>query len=202
MAIQRTGRLGRARNLSKNRAFWLVAYTLFILLVGATIPTPLYPIYQDLFGFSAGVLTVVFAVYMIAALFSLIFIGPLSDRVGRRRVLLPALGLAAMGSAVFLFAQDVGWLLAARVLQGLGVGAALGTAVATLTEFEPTGDHRRATGRRSRRSPTVIGLSSLRCVRGVRTVANSVGVCGLLGPARPSALRGLGDTRDCQGSHP
>jgi len=112
--------------------------------VGATIPTPLYPIYQERFGFSSGVLTVVFAVYMVTALFSLIFVGPLSDCVGRRRVLLPALGLAAMGSMVFLFTQGVGWLLAARVLQGLGVGATLGTAVATLTELEPQGDHRRA----------------------------------------------------------
>lgn len=135
---------GRSKTLSENHAFWLVAYTLFVLLVGATIPTPLYPLYQDLFGFSAGVLTVVFAMYMVTALFSLITFGPLSDRVGRRRVLLPALGVAAMGSAVFLFAQDVGWLLIARLLQGLGVGAALGTAIATLTELEPRGDHRRA----------------------------------------------------------
>lgn len=155
---QRAARLSGARNPSRKHAFWLVAYTLFVLLVGATIPTPLYPVYQDLFGFSAGVLTIVFAVYMITALFSLIFVGPLSDRVGRRRVLLPALGLAAMGSAVFLFAQDVGWLLAARILQGLGVGAALGTAVATLTEFEPTGDHRRAA--RVGATAAVVGLAT------------------------------------------
>lgn len=73
-------------------------------------------------------------------------------------MLLPALGLAAMGSAVFLFAQDVGWLLAARVLQGLGVGAALGTAVATLTELEPTGDHRRAA--RVGGTAAVVGLAT------------------------------------------
>jgi predicted MFS family arabinose efflux permease len=188
MAIHRAGKLGRAHNLSKNRAFWLVAYTLFILLVGATIPTPLYPIYQDLFGFSAGVLTVVFAVYMITALFSLIFVGPLSDRVGRRRVLLPALGLAAMGSAVFLFAQDVGWLLAARVLQGLGVGAALGTAVVTLTEFEPTGDHRRAA--RVGATAAVVGLATGPLASGVfaeygpwPTVLVFVVYLGLLVPA-------------------
>ena len=161
MVTQRAARLSGARNPSKNRAFWLVAYTLFVLLVGATIPTPLYPVYQDLFGFSAGVLTIIFAVYMIMALFSLIFVGPLSDRVGRRRVLLPALGLAAIGSAVFLFAQDVGWLLAARILQGLGVGAALGTAVATLTELEPTGDHRRAA--RVGATAAVVGLANLMC---------------------------------------
>lgn len=144
MTTEGAERLGRARTLSKNHAFWLVTYTLFLLLVGATIPTPLYPIYQGRFGFSAGVLTVVFAAYMVMALFSLITFGPLSDRVGRRRVLLPALGLAAMGSVVFVFAQGVGWLLVARVLQGLGVGATLGTAVATLTELEPRGDHGRA----------------------------------------------------------
>ncbi len=119
MATERAARVGRARTLSKSLAFWLVAYTLFVLLVGATIPTPLYPIYQDLFGFSSGMLTVIFAVYMVTALFSLITFGPLSDRAGRRRVLLPALGVAAMGSAVFIFAQGVGLLLVARVLQGL-----------------------------------------------------------------------------------
>jgi len=144
MTTEGAARRGRARTLSKNHAFWLVTYTLFLLLVGATIPTPLYPIYQERFGFSAGVLTVVFAAYMVMALFSLIIFGPLSDRVGRRRVLALALGLAAMGSVAFVFAQGVGWLLVARVLQGLGVGATLGTAVATLTELEPRGDHGRA----------------------------------------------------------
>jgi MFS family permease len=158
MAVERAERSGRLRSLSKDRAFWLVAYALFLLLMGATIPTPLYPIYQDLFGFSAGVLTVVFSVYMVTALLSLITFGPLSDRVGRRRVLLPALGLAAMGSGVFVFAQGVGWLLAARVLQGLGVGATLGTAVATLTELEPTGDHRRAA--RVGATAAVVGLAT------------------------------------------
>jgi predicted MFS family arabinose efflux permease len=141
---ERAARSGGPRTLSKNRAFWLVAYALFLVLVGATIPTSLYPIYQNRFGFSAGVLTMVFAMYMVAALFSLIFVGPLSDRVGRRRVLLPALGLVAMGSVVFLVAQGVGWLFVGRVLQGLGAGATIGTAVATLTELEPYADHRRA----------------------------------------------------------
>jgi MFS family permease len=158
MATERAARLGGARALGRNHAFWLVAYTLFILLVGATIPTPLYPIYQDLFGFSAGVLTIVFAVYMVTALFSLVTLGPLSDRVGRRRVLLPALGLAATGSTVFLFAQDVGWLLVSRALQGLGVGATLGTAVATLTDLEPRGDHRRAA--RVGATAAVVGLAT------------------------------------------
>ena len=144
MATGRAATLGRPGALSKNYAFWLVAYTLFLLLAGATIPTPLYPIYQDRFAFSTGVLTVVFAVYVAGVVVCLVFVGPLSDRVGRRRVLLPALGMAAMGSAVFVLAQGVGWLLVARMLQGFGVGATLGTAVAALTELEPRGDHRRA----------------------------------------------------------
>lgn len=188
MATQRAARLGEAQTLSKKHSFWLVAYTLFILLVGATIPTPLYPIYQDLFSFSAGVLTVVFAVYMVTALFSLIFVGPLSDRVGRRRVLMPALGLAAMGSVVFVFAQDVGWLLVARVLQGLGVGAALGTAVATLTELEPAGNHGRAA--RVGATAAVMGLATGPLASGVfaeyvpwPTVVVFVVYLGLLVPA-------------------
>jgi MFS family permease len=121
VATGRAATLGRPESLSKNHAFWLVAYTLFLLLAGATIPTPLYPIYQDRFAFSTGVLTVVFTVYVAGVVLCLVFVGPLSDRVGRRRVLLPALGMAALGSAVFVLAQDVGWLLVARMLQGFGV---------------------------------------------------------------------------------
>lgn len=68
MLTESTARVGGALTLSKGHAFWLVTYTLFSLLVGATIPTPLYPIYQDLSDFSAGVLTVIFAVYMVTAL--------------------------------------------------------------------------------------------------------------------------------------
>lgn len=100
--------------------------------------------YETRFGFSPFVVTLVFAVYVAVLIPSLLVAGPLSDAIGRRRVLLPALALAGLGSLGFALATNTGWLFAARVLQGVAVGAASGALTAALSELEPTGDRRRA----------------------------------------------------------
>ncbi|MFG2928175.1 MFS transporter [Streptomyces achromogenes] len=124
--------------------FWATAYTLFCLLTGTNLPTPLYRGYEREFGFSPLVVTLIFAVYVASLIPSLLIAGPLSDSVGRRTVLVPAVLLAALGSLAFALADDVGWLFAARLLQGLAVGAASGALTAALTELEPGGDRGRA----------------------------------------------------------
>lgn len=124
--------------------FWACAYTSLILLTGTNLPTPLYRGYQERFGFSPLTVTLIFATYVLVLVPSLLMVGPLSDAVGRRRVLLPAVGVAALGSLVFAAAEGTGWLFAARLLQGLAVGAASGALTAALTELEPRGDRRRA----------------------------------------------------------
>ena len=133
--------------------FWTAAYTLLILLTGTNVPTPLYRGYETEFGFSPLVVTLVFAAYVAVLIPSLLLAGPLSDAIGRRRVLVPAVGIAALGSLAFALADGTGWLFAARVLQGLAVGAASGALTAALSELEPSGNHRRAAWwRRSRPS--------------------------------------------------
>ena len=129
---------------SRPRAFWFVAYTFVIAMLGGTLPIPLYVIYQQMWGFSGGMLTVVFAVYAVGTLFALLLFGELSDRIGRRRVLWAVLVLAALSSVVFILAQGVAWLLVARVISGLSVGLCTGTAAAALNELEPHSDNRRA----------------------------------------------------------
>ncbi|RLU81331.1 MFS transporter [Streptomyces griseocarneus] len=124
--------------------FWAVAYTLLLLLTGTNVPTPLYRGFQEKFGFSPLTLTLVFAVYVAALVPSLLLCGPLSDAVGRRAVLVPAVVVAALGSVAFALATDVTWLFGARLLQGLAVGAASGALTAALNETEPTGNRRRA----------------------------------------------------------
>ncbi|MFJ9369590.1 MFS transporter [Nocardia sp. NPDC101769] len=120
------------------------AYTLLILLTGTNVATPLYHGYAHRFGFSPLVMTLVFAVYMGVLIPALLIAGPASDVLGRRRILLPALVLAALGTLGFALATDVAWLFAARILQGLAVGAASGALTAALTELEPHGSRRRA----------------------------------------------------------
>src|SRR5437764_4441012 len=125
------------------KAFAAVAYTLLILLIGTNLPTPLYRGYERAFAYSPLVTTLVFAVYVAVLVPALLIAGPLSDAIGRRRVLLPSLILAIAGSLAFAFANGVAWLFAARILQGVAVGAASGALTAALSEFEPHGNRNR-----------------------------------------------------------
>ena len=116
-----------------------MAGTLALFLVGASAPSPLYVIYQGRFGFSAGTLTAIFAVYALALLAALLFAGSLSDRAGRRPVVLLSLGVQAISCILFLLAQDVETLYAARIVQGLATGIATGALSAALIDLQPDG---------------------------------------------------------------
>ncbi|WNV87886.1 MFS transporter [Umezawaea sp. Da 62-37] len=106
-------------------------------LTAASAPSPLYPVYQRLWGFSSFTLTVVFAVYVFALLTALLTVGSLSDRVGRRPVASAALVLLALGMLLFTVAGGPGGLMAARIVQGLAVGAAAGTTTAMIMDSAP-----------------------------------------------------------------
>jgi MFS family permease len=111
------------------------------LFVGATtLPTPLYPLYAEAFGFGRFTLTLIYAVYVLGNLGTLLFFGRLSDQVGRRMSAAPAIGLGILSTLLFLIADHVGWLLAARVLSGLATGLGAGTATAWIAQLQPRGD--------------------------------------------------------------
>ena len=124
------------RTLSRPAAFWSVAVLLVLVLAASGVPSPLYRVYAEEFGFSSGVITVVFAVYAFALLAALLVVGGLSDHVGRRPVLAVALVLEAAAMGLFLAADGVGWLLAARVVQGLATGAMTGAFGAALLDLQ------------------------------------------------------------------
>ena len=125
-------------------AFWLVAFVLTVTMLGTTLPTPLYDIYQARWHFSSVVVTVVFAVYAAAVLAALLLAGRSSDQAGRRPVLAVALGASVLSTVVFILAPDVGALFAGRILSGLSAGLMTGTATAALTELVPPSAGRRA----------------------------------------------------------
>jgi predicted MFS family arabinose efflux permease len=124
--------------------FALCGYTLLVLFMGTNMPSPLYRVYQEAFGFSPLVLTLVFAVYVGALIPSLLLFGPLSDVVGRRLVILPAVALAILGAVLFAAADGTGWLFAARITQGVAMGLGSGALTAAMVESEPTGNRARA----------------------------------------------------------
>ena len=123
------------RELSQRATFGLLASALVALLASSSAPTPLYATYQRLWDFSDVTLTVVFGVYAVAVLVSLLVFGSLSDHVGRRPVLGMALAFQALVMLLFAFAGDLDALLLARVLQGLATGAAVGAIGAGLVDI-------------------------------------------------------------------
>jgi predicted MFS family arabinose efflux permease len=122
--------------LTGRPALYLLASLTVALLAASAAPTPLYAIYQARWHFTPITTTLVFGVYAVAVLASLLTLGKLSDHVGRRPVLLSALAVQAASLLVFATAGGVPELLIARVIQGLATGAALGAIGAGLLDLD------------------------------------------------------------------
>ena len=140
--------VGERRALSPGVAYALAAAVIGLALFASGTPSPLYGTYQELWGFSPLVLTLVYATYAFGVLASLVLAGRVSDEVGRRPVLLLALGALMVTTGLFMVADSVVWLFAARGLQGVATGLALGAASAALLDLHP------------RRDPTGVGLTN------------------------------------------
>jgi len=130
-AAQSTFKLGR------RAAFAGVSYAFAITMLGVALPTPMYALYRIEFGFSVVMLTVIFATFAVGVIIALLLFGRLSDEIGRRRTLLPGLGLSALSAVAFLFADGIGMLFVGRMLSGLSVGIFIGAATATLVDLAP-----------------------------------------------------------------
>jgi MFS family permease len=156
---QSTGR--RSPAVPRRIAFWLVALVLAVTMLGTTLPTPLYVIYQGRWHFSAAIVTVTFAVYAAAVMAALLLAGRSSDQAGRKPVLAVALGASALSTVVFILAPDVAALIAARIVSGVSAGLMTGTATATLTELVPASASRRASLAATAANMAGLGLGPL-----------------------------------------
>jgi MFS family permease len=133
-------------------------FGLSIVMLGTTLPTPLYGLYRERFGFSELMITVIFATYAAGVIASLLLFGRLSDQIGRRRMLLPGLALAALSAIAFLLADGLALLLVGRVLAGLAAGIFTGTATATLVDL--AGPQRRE---KATLTATIANMGGLGC---------------------------------------
>src|SRR5947208_2283939 len=116
-------------------AFAAVTAVFMLFAAAASAPTPLYVVYQKEWGFTATTLTVIFAVYVVALIASLLVVGALSDHVGRRPVLAAAVTLEGAAFVLFLVAGGVTGLVVARATQGIATGMAFSTLGGTLVEL-------------------------------------------------------------------
>jgi MFS family permease len=115
--------------------FAVVAVLVMLFMAASSAPSPLFVVYQRMWGFSSGVLTVIFAIYVLGLLAALLVAGRLSDHLGRRPVLLVAIALEAVSMVLFLLAGDVVALCIARLVQGLATGVGISVLGASLVDL-------------------------------------------------------------------
>ncbi len=106
-----------------------------VALAFATVPTPLYRLYQDADPFPTWMLTVIFSAYAVGVLGALYLGGHVSDWRGRRRIALGAIAAEILAAVIFLLATGVAELIVARVVTGVGVGLLTPTVTAWLAEL-------------------------------------------------------------------
>jgi len=118
--------IDRHRYLSKDVAFYLLLSITISFLAGSSAPTPLYALYQAQWGLSPIGVTIIFGIYAISVLTALLFVGRLSDHLGRRPVLIAATVAQIATMVIFATASGLADLVLARIIQGLATGAAVG----------------------------------------------------------------------------
>ena len=160
-----------SRRLSAAAAFWVTAGALLIVLAVGTAPAALWPLYQAADGLAGTTISVLAGAVVVGATVSFLLLGHLSDRYGRRRVLIPAVCTSALSVVVMALVPTVPGLLTGRILTGIGLGVVAPTATAYLLDL-----HRAA-------RPEAAGI------RRPATVATAANLGGLaVGPVLAGAL--------------
>jgi len=130
--------------VSRNVGFVLVAYAFLATMIGTTLPTPLYPLFEQRYSFGELMVTVIFGVYAFGVIAGLLVFGNLSDEIGRKPVLLIGLAFSAASAFLFVFAGSLVPIFAGRIASGLSAGVFTGTATAMLVDLAPGGRRRLA----------------------------------------------------------
>lgn len=128
----------RGWDASRSTRLVLAGATLFVLLIGANLATPLYPLLQSSLGLDSWAVSIAFSAYVFSLIAGLLAAGHWSDHIGRRAALLIAVLLGLAGGVLFGAAQDLLGLSLGRALQGLGVALATGASSAALRELLPS----------------------------------------------------------------
>jgi predicted MFS family arabinose efflux permease len=126
-----------ARTRSLRTSFGLVVAAQILLFAGSNLPTPLFPIYEQHFGFGSATVTLLFGSYVAVLIPALLFVGTLSDRVGRRPLLVSGIAITVLSSVAFAAARSVGWLFAGEMIYGIGAALVMSCVSVAIRELHP-----------------------------------------------------------------
>lgn len=115
----------------------LLSVELLAFFFAASAPSPLFVVFQNRWSLGASTLTIIFAVYAIALLVALLTAGAVSDHIGRKPVVVTGILVQVGAMAMFVAADDVHWIIAARIVQGLATGIVTGALTAAIVEAAP-----------------------------------------------------------------
>jgi MFS family permease len=127
------------RTWSRASSFWVAAAVVVHTLWTSAAPAMMYPLYAHQWQLTPTVTTLIFAVFPVFVVATLIALGDLSDYIGRRSAMLLGLTASLIGVLLFAVAPNVVWLLVGRAFMGIGVGLSAGPSAAAVVEFSAPG---------------------------------------------------------------
>src|SRR5947209_5572539 len=130
---------------SVTRPLFIIFLTIFVNLVGFGIIIPLLPYYAETFGASPMTIGLLFAIFSLCQLAAAPALGDLSDRYGRRPILVFSLAGTVVSFVMLAMAHSVAMLFAARIVDGLS-GGNISTARAYVADVTEPKDRSRAYG--------------------------------------------------------
>lgn len=117
--------------------FMIVLFGLFMITAAVNLQVPLYTAYADQAGYGKAATALVFAAYVFGLIPILLLLGGISDRAGRKPILLVALCFSLCATLLMIVEPTIQMLFAARLLQGVGLGLSVGTCTAYLIALYP-----------------------------------------------------------------
>jgi MFS family permease len=128
---------GARRTWTLRTSFWLVVGAQVLLFMGSNLPTPLFPIYEQRYGFGSGIVTLLFGVYVVALVPTMLILSRTADRFGRRPLLVAGIAVTVVSSLAFAAAQNVAWLFAGEIIYGIGGGLVMACVSVAIRELHP-----------------------------------------------------------------
>jgi MFS family permease len=120
--------------------FWAVAFAFLVVMMFATLPSPLYGLYRTRDHLSAFMITVVFAIFAAGTIITLLGERSIAGRFGRRGAMLGGVATMMVAAGVLAAWKALPGLLIGRLLTGVAIGMAAGVAIPYLIELRLRAD--------------------------------------------------------------
>jgi hypothetical protein len=141
--------------------FWAVTFAFLVVMAVATLPSPLYGLYRTRDHLSALTITVVFAIFAASTIAVLLRDSAIAARIGRRGTMLASVATMMVAMGVLATWKDLAGLLIGRVITGVSVGLAAGTAITYLIELRLRADPGPSSAARARTIGTSVTVGAL-----------------------------------------